>query len=698
MNLDKERTSNPGKGFGSLMGDDGGKADVKDEDALKLIQATQKNLYQKHHSFNGIESVGQKSFSRIDAPQDYGFYPSETTLSNSRMCKQYLENKYHVIFKIINNNDVYNPLLVVKNRKVDVNNEGINDHSSISVNKVRQSINRGKTGGSASRRKTPNPWHVTHMEIIKDYEQRNNISDMSTSFKNSDLESSSYNNVDHVPQNSLLHMGSELVTTKKNLPYRRLSQIFVPPSQEKEESRLPTEGGRRGGKHSRTLSLNEDITSPLTKDDHQSKSKRGLLSIFKRKDRKHNKRGRSDTEIDDNGDGQVGAIKELVDHSSSLPTINLSSGDPSPKSSSEDVRPLPEKDKDFLSISNNVNVYHSNNDLAEYGVKYDNEMLKKPNRDTLIVLSDDTSMYAGSSNGSSARHSMEFDSIKNTQMDIYLSSHSTSEALHVEDHLKKLSEDENVNNKIIDNSSESEEDTKDDELDEDDNIDETINVDLDVLPPNLRKLYQKENSRYVELNIRSNDDFKFNKFVRRKSRSKFELDKTLYDLRISLVGDASHNQKRINQNETSLLIERCDDYIKEATELFNKHEQILLDKEEIIVKNNYRSFSSQSLTTEGYHTPMVYELKKNIDEKTKSLNGSLINIENTANKLKTQHNSISEEMKAMFETFEDISLSVNHDYFHELKILEDNIHILVSESGKSLLSDIFYLMLSYVLA
>ncbi|CAG8802546.1 25881_t:CDS:2, partial [Gigaspora rosea] len=69
----KERTANPGKGFGSLMVDDGGKesiakliADVKDEDALKLIQATQKNLLQKHHSFNGIESVGQKSLSRID--------------------------------------------------------------------------------------------------------------------------------------------------------------------------------------------------------------------------------------------------------------------------------------------------------------------------------------------------------------------------------------------------------------------------------------------------------------------------------------------------------------------------------------------------------------------------------------------------------------------------------------------------------
>ncbi|RIB01017.1 hypothetical protein C2G38_2232107 [Gigaspora rosea] len=111
------------------------------------------------------------------------FFPSETTLSNSRMCKQYLENKYHVILKIINNNDVYNPLLVIKNRIVDVNNERINDHNSIPNNKICQSINRGKAGGPASRRKTPNPWHVTHMKIIKDYEQRNNISDMSTWYR-----------------------------------------------------------------------------------------------------------------------------------------------------------------------------------------------------------------------------------------------------------------------------------------------------------------------------------------------------------------------------------------------------------------------------------------------------------------------------------------------------------------------------------
>ncbi|CAG8765392.1 3140_t:CDS:2, partial [Ambispora leptoticha] len=106
------------------------------------------------------------------------------------------------------------------------------------------------------------------------------------------------------------------------------------------------------------------------------------------------------------------------------------------------------------------------------------------------------------------------------------------------------------------------------------------------------------------------------------------------------------------------------------------------------------------LNTEGYHTPIarVYELKKNIDKKTKSLNSSLANIENTVNQLKTQHDSISEEMKTMFEKFEEMTLAVNHDYFHELKILEDNIHGLVSESGKSPWLDIFYLMMSYVLA
>ncbi|CAG8796972.1 4597_t:CDS:2, partial [Racocetra fulgida] len=284
---------------------------------------------------------------------------------------------------------------------------------------------------------------------------------------------------------------SEPSASKRNLPYRRLSQIFIPPSQVKEEPSPPAEEGRRGGKHSRTLSLN-GMPSPITKDDHQSKSKKGLLSLFKRKDRKHNKRGRSDTEIDDNGDGQVGTIRGLADHTPSSPKINLSSGDLSPRSSSEDVGPLSEKG--FLSVSNNVNIYNSKeilyNDSVEYGVKYDCEMLGKQNRDTLIVLSDDNSMYIASSNGSSARHSMEFDSIKNTSMDPYLSSESKqsiAETLHAEEHRKKVDTDENVyNNKIMDNSSESEEDY----------VDETIKVDLEILPPNLRELYQKDNSRY----------------------------------------------------------------------------------------------------------------------------------------------------------------------------------------------------------
>ncbi|CAG8766916.1 1916_t:CDS:10, partial [Cetraspora pellucida] len=688
----KERTANSAKGFGSLMVDDGGKesiakliADVKDEDALKLAQATQKHVNQKRNSFNSVEAVGQKSLTRTDAPQDHAFSPSETTLSNSSSCKQSLENKYHVIFKIINNKDVYNPLLVVKNRKVDVKNEGINDISSIPANKIKQSISKRKISGSESHQKTPNPWHVTHMEILKDYEQRNNISDISTPFKNSELQGVDNENNDS--RNALSRVGSEPSASKRNLPYRRLSQIFIPPSQVKEEPSPPAEEGRRGGKHSRTLSLN-GMPSPLTKDDHQSKSKKGLLSLFKRKDRKHNKRGRSDTEIDDNGDGQVRTIKELADHTPSSPKIILSSGDQSPRSSSEDVGPLSEKD--FLSVSNNMNIYNSEimyNDSVEHGVKYDNDMLGKPNRDTLIVLSDDASMYIASSNGSSARHSMEFDSIKNTSMEPYLSSESKqsiAEILHVEEHRKKVDTDEN------------------DDDEPEDYVDETVSVDLEVLPQSLRELYQKDNSRYVELNIRSNDDFKFNKFVRRKSRTEFELDNTLYDLRISLVGDASHTQRRINQQETSVLIARCDEYIEEATKLLERHKEIMSDRNEIIVKNNYRS-SSQSqdpLNTEGYHTPIarVYELKKNIDEKTKSLNSSLVNIENTVNQLKTQHDSISEEMKTMFEKFEGMTLAVNHDYFHELKILEDNIHVLVSESGKSPWLDIFYLMMSYVLA
>ncbi|CAG8449518.1 7433_t:CDS:2 [Acaulospora colombiana] len=52
----------------------------------------------------------------------------------------------------------------------------------------------------------------------------------------------------------------------------------------------------------------------------------------------------------------------------------------------------------------------------------------------------------------------------------------------------------------------------------------------------------------------------------------------------------------------------------------------------------------------------------------------------------------------MLDLIQELTLEVNNDYFRQLKVLEDDIHLLIAEQKRSSVLDIFYLMMSYVLA
>src|SRR5688500_18061191 len=86
------------------------------------------------------------------------------------MCKQFLETKYDVIFKLINNGHVYNPLQVIKK----INNEKIN--SSENENDIENSEfdNENSIIIAQQKRNRHSIWQVSHIEILKEYEQNNN--------------------------------------------------------------------------------------------------------------------------------------------------------------------------------------------------------------------------------------------------------------------------------------------------------------------------------------------------------------------------------------------------------------------------------------------------------------------------------------------------------------------------------------------
>ncbi len=295
------------------------------------------------------------------------------------MCKHFLENKYHVLFKIIDNNGVYNPLQIIKNRTNDMVRER-SDHSLGPSEKFNGgssnglNSNRIKPRGSLLSRKGTSIWDVSHMEN-EQFEVHPNKQIACVN---------SHEAKNEVDKNFDNKMASE---------QKHLFQIFIPPTQETQamiphEEKGSSDGQSKKEKHSRTSSLNSITAASQEKDEPYNKSKRWSIHsihLFKRKDKKHkNESNLSDAET----------IKE-VPYDSLTPQMNttnasdLSSGDQTSRSSLEDGRCSSEKGKDSQQQLNHEDKAHNNEGYYESGSKHERVLLKlsveKHNHDRVPV-------------------------------------------------------------------------------------------------------------------------------------------------------------------------------------------------------------------------------------------------------------------------------------------------------------------------
>ncbi|GES96219.1 hypothetical protein GLOIN_2v1534145 [Rhizophagus clarus] len=692
--IDRVRIGNAGKGFGNLINNESEKesiadliADVKDEEAVKLALITQKHAGQKNRMYN-TETDIEKSIAQKD-----GNLLSETTLTNSKMCKQYLENKYHVLFKIIDNNGVYNPLTIVKNRKNEMTRDG-SDHSLGSSEKSSwgSSNNRIKLRGSLSRRKESNIWDVSHMEIIKDYEQRNNFDQIHL---NKQFVRCNKDNENFEDDNPIIKKESESDETKKQQKYLQLSQMFNPPTtqelqmksfQGKEEKAI-NDLQLKGAKH--PLSPNSTASTSQGKEESYNKSKKWPINLFRRKDKKHkNESSSSEFQVSDDSMGSLGPQTNTKN------VFETSSGDQTPRSSLEDSM----RQVDSEDITDNSEKMHYESSVSEEKHNYGRA------DDWIDDASSQTNSLDGRSNKSSTRNSMDFE--PNDDHVGYSSEQNIAESSNIEDHYDG---DEHEDNRFIRLSSENK--TAEYSGSEDEYEDkiigglmgETVLVNLDILPQELIDLvfeYQEQgivdrnvdNGRFVELDIGLNENFKFHKLI------SYGVD--LLDLQISLVCDNAEGTKSLSQQDADEIIKRCDEYseyIEEATKSLEKYEILLSKRKDIIEDNVFNSIDILMEFSFDVNQQSIAENKMGIKEGIRLLNNKLVKIEDTVNKLEGQHISFTEGMEVTLNEIEKMTLEVNNDYFNDLKILEDEIQLLIAEREKPPWLDVFYLMMSYVI-
>jgi hypothetical protein len=314
------------------------------------------------------------------------------------MCKQFLENKYHVLFKIINSKGVYNPLAIVKkNRKNDMARDG-SDHSLGSSEKSSwgNSNNRIKLRGSLPRRKESNVWDVSHMEIIKDYEQRNKFDQIHPSklFVRDNNE-----NFDADKDYPIITMESESDEIKKRQKYLHLSHMFNPPTAQEtmrssgdKEEKTSNDFMLKDGKHS--LSSISTTSTSQGKEDSHSKSKK-WTHLFKRKDKKHKK---SSSDI-----GIIQVPNDFLGPQTNAKNVSeTSSGDQTPRSSFEDSM----RQVDSEDITNNSERMHYESSVSEEKHNYNRA------DDWIDDASSQVNSLDGHSNKSSTRNSVDFDPVK----------------------------------------------------------------------------------------------------------------------------------------------------------------------------------------------------------------------------------------------------------------------------------------------
>ncbi|RHZ44653.1 hypothetical protein Glove_714g15 [Diversispora epigaea] len=697
--FDRVRIGNTGKGYGSLISDERSKeikkliADVKDEDAFKLAQITQRHA--------NLQSRRNSNF-EIKNNDDYhhGIRPNKITLSKD--CKKFIEEKYYVIFKITNNNGIYNPLKCVRNRRINFTNpdDSNNDSSTSLISNRRGKQNNNITG----RRKGINVWNISPQEILYEYEQTNN------NFVNLKPHHLTIEKLEQISQVDypLSRVESTPTSSKKNShrptqekekgkgkgkeKKKEKEKVENEENEEKDELSSSTDfknSRSKIKKHSKALSLN-NIGQKINNNE-QNKSKRWSLHLFKRKDknlkRKLSKKDKKSEKIEDVRLHLSNSQKNLIDSSAS---------DHTSRSSAEYSRSLSDREQlNFEIINNDIDSRQNGTHEEKYksARKFEKEEFTddtNSRRDSL-----DTSAEF-SDNQSSDSENFPGEPIGNPEIHITMS----------EDTDYSPQGEKGYSDVYRSSSAEYENDSDEDDY-EPDFIGETA-LNLDDLPGDLVQLiesYQKnglipknhDGSRYVELDV-GKDLFKFNKPVKHGD--------DLLNIRVSLV---TNSNRSIDFREVEELIARYDYCLKELNEVLEINKEIppeFIDNDDYDINNILSGPLVQSpvcnksfnFSSRIQFTETVHELKDRIDRGAEALNNSTDNMENIVKRLESQHNNITEEMKIMLDEIEKITNEVNKDYFNELQNLEDEIQFLIAETENSPWLDTFYLMMSYVIA
>ncbi|CAG8507952.1 10750_t:CDS:10 [Acaulospora morrowiae] len=716
-NLDRERIGNAGKGFGSLISDDGEKesiaeliANVKDEDAFKLAQKiTQMHASQKSPSpVLEVKSVKTIERNDVSSSQDHCLRPSEATLSKSEDCKKYLEEKYREIFKIIENHETYHPVRPLRERQAIVNRGGNEYMDSVLSDRTDHQVSTKRMEKSLSDRQKED---ISQIGVMKNDMDSRAGQVLEGAVQHDKIDSSVNGDVENEETRFIKEIENHM--SNKNLrSHRRLSQIFIPTSPHEENELGSPTGSGRGIKHSRAQSLNS-ITTPSHEDISKSKSRGWSLHLFKRKDKKLRKKFLKGHQKPLNDNKGVGIVEELFDDlpSSSNSQRNLtdsSSNDQTPRSSAEFTHSSSDKERGDSREMQNENIKF---DRGSSKAHDDKRLIKDDNSEDHNAYNRWNSFGTSTGLSDSSIESTKDVMVGNPKIRIITSKDPDSPGysnMH-----RSLSEE----NKTIEITTEYEGDSEGDN--EPELLGETVSVKLDVLPNELvrevMKLQEKgrippndDNSHYIELDIGLCKNFKFNRLVGHGV--------DLLELRVSL----GNKQKSIDTQETEeLIMTQCDNSIEETEKILEINEEKLFKTQGIIRAKDQRFIDDvdvplvqSPISTEGVahfqeviipkdfvsSTETLHKLKRRIDEEVEALNDTMVIMESTVKNIENQHVSLKEDIKVMLDQIQELTLEVNNDYFRQLKVLEDDIHLLIAEQKKSSVLDIFYLTMSYVLA
>ncbi|KAG9302789.1 hypothetical protein G9A89_009566 [Geosiphon pyriformis] len=732
--LQREKIGNAGRGFGSLISEEGGKdsvadllANVKDEDALKLAQITQRHANQKSRGRSSNEPENEKKAEAEHGIRASNFLPSEPTIAASRACKSFFEKKYSLLFEMIKENQLYNPLQVIRNRQDERSYEGFDSNNFWGGN--RSGLFRIRSGGSnSSSRHRKSIWDITTEELLNRYlhqkfpintpkiaigeinEEQDKLYTVieedilpnsktkqglphSSKFSSSSLEalivkSESKQPRNQNPKNRRLSQPNMSSFSNAQRPDSKYSAAHMINDGHLSNENRPHYPNTRKHHRSSSLSSISNNSLPLSAEKHKD-THHGKLhlwsSLFKRKlKRRHRhfvtEEHNHEETVGKSDENQHGKINEpldefpnsvshsfhrhLIPSSDSSPMSGYSSIDGTPRNSAEDtwstveipsVLGIPKQDNGTISDegSRSIRSMMASSDAGETEKDLRRRSPFDPNS------TKDSQPSEESSQGPSPRQSItDIDLGKDTLLN-------ESRAPCTNSDTPPFSQ-QSLGQQITFNPR-SESPWDEESETEPEYEDQLIFIDRQNLPPDLV-------SYLVHQDMGTIVNMEGEQFEMTKITSRYQ----------SYIKEAKES---INQSH---LVDQLDD-IRASFLFTDEMDDIPFVQSPLSTEKNFSAYPP--IKKESLVAP-----KSQLKTELQSLEMVLIKFEGLLETLKMKHSSLAQDMHSTLDQINGMALDANKDYVHELKLLDDEIQVLTQKRDESFFLDIFYIMLSYVLA